>query len=263
MAEEINKVFCVIRIMGRPQHTMATLRSLAQCNAYKDFDTTILFDETLDLGTKDFIDLVRLVEGCRSTKRFTPQVIFNDVVGSSYSHNLALAFLMFRAREKEHPWFLWVENDMLFRRDWFERLLTVRASAEGQGLKVGMITPHTVIAKRYRQRDLGAELPYYIRKLTQNCAVLYDRETALSVSLDAKWVNDGKIKIDFQIADGLNKLGYTHIAPKVSLACHIGIGGYRHADAVARWKKRGSGGVGFEPDPSIKDLWEIFKDGLR
>lgn len=179
--------------------------------------------------------------------------VVEDSIRTGANESAGRALRLYRHFAPAFPWYLWIENDLLFRPDWLVRTLAVYTAA-AQQVKVGIVTPIRRQASHYKLADPGDNAPYLTQGRVPGPCWLLPRNVALMIPPTHRiWREESKW--DLVVSKWLEQRGYTHTCPKQSTVQHIGRKGYTHDDK--KWLKD-RGGIGFEPTPEIMDLWREF-----
>lgn len=236
-------VLCSIPIYGRPPDTYATLATLSRMHGKERVEWLILYTEHEDLSLSQ-------VEQWLAELNIEARIEIIERAAFPRGWVAALGRSFTACLEGDYAWCAWIESDNIVNPNWLTELLNIHAAASALR-SIGMVVLHYYYGKPYIDDDPGVDYSFVFREHIATTAFLVDRATAKDVDLGIFNVHSRRGH-EQALIDNLFERGRWHVAPKMSLAQHIGMG---VSQGMKRWWSMGRGGVGFHPDPDIYDLW--------
>ena len=256
-------LYAFIQIKGRPEYTRATLESLSKSSVANRLLMNVIICPTDDLGPQ------RVREMLYEFKLRVGEIIEDDPKTPGPGPSAHTAFMRMREAAKSDQWerFLWIENDVLFRHDWYERTMEFEAemrrylASANHGKRLGLIFPnhfHNMLYKpqwvAFPWTESGKQhTGFWIKARTSSQIYVMTREVIRSIDLDADyWKHDG-FGWDEGIGFDLTEKHFWHFIPDESFVKHIGMHG--QCWGGRDWLPS----VGFEHDAETLNIYEAVK----
>ena len=204
-------------------------------------------------SANDYLDIDTYAKESDLNPEQITKIIDKGYVGTPGSFRLAVE--QFRKSSNNYEWFIWIENDCLFRSNWFDKVSEAWEQAR-QRYKVGVIMPcRTIYPTRYGDRDINPDYDYLTRQVGASHCWVISREVMFSDKIDLTKFEDYKFTTwDDDFCNMVLKSGYQNIVLRTSCVKHIGKHGAIMNDK--NWQHHGAGGLNFMPDDKIMDLYE-------
>lgn len=244
------RYFGLLRVHSRPAYTQVAMRTLAVTRGLDRIDLHVLFSPTDEFT---LAQMQRMAEESR-----LPVVSWiKTLPESSHSFRLALLFMRAAVGTGEYERCLWLENDVAYNSDWFERLeelydkVTSTPGAPpilwAQAINYNLPSIHKVL------RDT-----YVLAHRSGKVAMMIDAAMVRKIAVqDKRWGQDKSsdtIIEEMFRASGLEQ--HWFLWPVVSAVDHIGRRGVSTQDDKAFALSRG---IGFVPEPHVVEALEWLK----
>lgn len=245
------KVNAVILVYSRPIYSYVTLESLSRSDIVKsgDFHMGALIVDHPKFKAKSIRNML-------GKYKFINCPIIEQKVcttSGSYSTRLACMYGYLYSHALESDWFVFIENDVLFNPDWFERTLEVYDKAQ-KNYKVGVLGPFN---NYFRGTVSGAYGDTYRGRNRLESQVWVISPTVLEKMLDypLKVWAEHTVGVDKRVPKALFHDGYMSITSEQSHIAHIGYYGAHGFRVGCRTRN-------FQVNPKVADLLALSESSI-